>query len=143
MREDELRARVGHRFPGGRMRVEPDVDRLVRGLVGAPPSECGVLHPTVALLVAQDGLGVELEELFALFGSSSAEGPVLGEWAVEFARPLRAGVEYHVRAVVEDARRRSGRSGPFDLVTVLIELCGPDGAVHAEVRPGYVFRRPG
>jgi hypothetical protein len=140
VREDELRARVGHRFPGGRARIEPYVDWLVRDVVGAPQGD-EHLHPTVAFLAAQGGIGTGLEEVFALFGSSSTDGPMLGEWAVEFARPLRAGVEYGVRAEVEAARRRSGRSGVLDLVTVLIELVGPDGEVHATVRPTYAFPR--
>jgi acyl dehydratase len=140
MLEEELRGRVGHRFPGGRARIEPYVDWLVRDVVGAPKGDAH-LHPTVAFLAAQGALGVGLEEVFALFGSSSADGPMLGEWAVEFARPLRAGVEYAVRAEVEGVRRRSGRSGVLDLVTVLIELAGPDGDVHATVRPTYAFPR--
>jgi hypothetical protein len=142
VREAELLARVGHRFPGGRSRIEPYVDWLVRDIVGAAPDEA-FLHPVVAFLAAQGGVGIELEEVFALFGSTSADGPMLGEWAVEFARPLRPDIEYVVRAVVEDARRKTGRSGALDLVTLLIELVGPDGAVHAQVRPTYVFRRPG
>jgi hypothetical protein len=140
MREDELRARVGHRFPGGRARIEPYVDWLVRDVVGAPQGG-EHLHPTVAFLAAQGGLGIELAEVFALFGSSPTDGPMLGEWAVEFAQPLRAGVEYAVRAEVETARRRTARSGVLDLVTVLIELVGPDGEVHASVRPTYAFPR--
>ena len=141
MREDALLARVGHRFPGGRSRVEPYVDWLVRDLVGAAADAGGALHPATALLAAQAGVGIGLEELFALFGSSSADGPVLGEWAVEFARPLRPGAEYAVTATVRDARRRAARSGVLDLVTVQIELAGPDGPAHAAVRPTYVFPR--
>lgn len=141
MREEDLRAAVGHRFPGGRTRIEPYVDWLVRDMLGAPTAGDGLLHPTVAFLAATEGMGVGLEEVFAVFGSTSADGPMLGEWAVEFARPLRAGVVYDVTAEVESARRRSGGSGVFDTATVLIELVGPDGAAHAAVRPTYVFPR--
>lgn len=144
MREDDLRARLSHRFPGGHVRIEPVVDRLVRDMTGAPsPDGTGVAHPTVAFLAATEGLGVGLEEVFALFGASSADGPMLGEWDVEFAQPLRAGVDYDVRAEVCDVRRRTGRSGTFDLVTVRMELVGPGLDVHAIVCPTYVFpRRP-
>ncbi|MDQ4118999.1 MAG: hypothetical protein M3235_18870 [Actinomycetota bacterium] len=142
MREEDLRGRVGHRFPGGSARIEPYVDWLVRDMTGAPAPDRGAgAHPTVAFLAATEGLGVGLEEVFALFGSSSADGPMLGEWAVEFARPLRTGIVYDVTAEVEDARRRTGRSGTFDLATVKIELAGPDRATHATVRPTYVFPR--
>ena len=119
------------------------MDLLVRDVVGAPPpSGDGIAHPTVAFLVAQGGLGVELGELFALFGTSAADGPMLGEWSVEFAEPLRVGAGYGVGGVVEVLRRASGaRTGVFDVVTVRIELTGPDGRVHVTVRPSYVFPR--
>lgn len=131
---------MGHRFPGGRAVVEPYVDLLVRDVVGAPPpSGDGIAHPTVAFLAAQGGLGVELGELFALFGASAADGPMLGEWSVEFAEPLRVGAGYAVTGVVEARRRTTGRTGVFDLVTVRIELAGDDGRVHVTVRPTFVF----
>jgi hypothetical protein len=142
VREDDLRARVGHRFPGGTVRIERYVDWLVRDMTGAPPpDEQGVLHPTVAFLAATEGLGVGLEEVFALFGSSPDDGPLLGEWAVDFKQPLRPGIVYDVMAEVEDVRRRTGSSGTFDLATVKMELTGPDWDVHATVRPTYVFPR--
>lgn len=144
MREEDLHARVGHRFPGGSVRIEPYVDWLVRDMTGAPPpDDAGVGHPTVAFLAATEGLGAGLEEVFALFGSSSDDGPLLGEWAVDFTQPLRAGVVYDVTAEVSDVRRRTGGSGTFDLATVTMELAGPDGDVHATVRPTYVFPRRG
>lgn len=133
---------MGHHFPGGTVRIEPYVDWLVRDMTGAPPPAAdGVVHPTVAFLAATEGLGVGLEDVFALFGSSSADGPLLGEWTVEFAQPLRVGVDYDVTAEVESVRRRTGGSGTFDLATVKIELVGLDWATHATVRPTYVFPR--
>ncbi len=142
MREEDLRACLGHRFPGGSARIEPYVDWLVRDMTGAPPPDKrGVVHPTVAFLAATEGLGVGLEDVFALFGSSSADGPLLGEWAVDFAQPLRAGIVYDVMAEVSDVRRRTGDSGTFDLATLKIEIVGPDWATHATVRPTYVFPR--
>jgi hypothetical protein len=142
VREEDLRARVGHRFPGGTVRIEPYVDWLVRDMTGAPPpGDSGVTHPTVAFLAATEGLGVSLEEMFALFGASSDDGPLLGEWAVDVKEPLRAGVVYDVMAEVEDVRRRTGSSGTFDVATLKIELTGPDWDVHAIVRPSYVFPR--
>jgi hypothetical protein len=142
MREDELAATVGRRLPGGRVRIEPYVDWLWRDAVGSAPTTDGLLHPTAAFLAAQGGIGLELEEIFAMFGSSSADGPMLGEWSVDFTRPLCVDLEYSVRGVVEAAtRKRGARTGVFDLATVLVELIGPDGEVHAAVRPTYVFPR--
>ncbi len=145
MTEVELDGLVGHRFPGGRAFVEPYVDLLVRDVVGAPPpSGDGLAHLSVAFLAAQCGLGIELDELFALCGAASADGPMLGEWSGEFVVPMRVNVGYEVCGVVEAVRRTSGsRTGVFDVVTVRIELVGPDGRAHVTVRPSYVFPRRG
>lgn len=144
--ERELSALVGHRMPGGRARIEPYTDWLVRDVVGAPQRAPGddVVHPAVAFLLAQGNVGMELEEVFALFGARSQDGPMLGEWSVDFARPLRTGVDYDVTCTVGQVRRtRGARTGVFDLATVEIGLDGPDGSRHATVRPTYVFpRRP-
>jgi hypothetical protein len=138
----DLAALVGHRFPGGRARVEPSVDRSLREVVVAPPAADDLAHPLAAFLVAQSGIGVGLDEVFALFGSSPADGPMLGEWSVEQIEPLRTGREYQVRATVRGAARKRGAStGVFDLVTVVIDLLGPDRRVHAVVSPTYVFPR--
>ena len=142
--EDELSALVGHRMPGGRARIEPYVDWLTRDVVGAPQRAPGetTVHPAVAFLLAQGNVGLELEEVFALFGARSQDGPMLGEWSVDFARPLRTGVDYDVTCRVEQVRRKRGaRTGVFDLATVEIGLDGPDGSRHATVRPTYVFPR--
>ncbi|MEU7818980.1 hypothetical protein [Pseudonocardia sp. NPDC049154] len=140
--EEDLAGTVGHSMPGGTARVEHYADWLLRDALGAPPGEPGLAHPTFAFLAAQGGVGLSLEEVFAVFGASSADGPMLGEWAVDFAEPLRLDVDYAVTCVVESARRKTGaRTGVFDLVTVRIELAGPDGSVHVTVRPTYVFPR--
>lgn len=143
--EDELAALVGYEMPGGHALAEPYLDWLVRDAVGAPQRAPGDLavHPAVAFGMAQGGVGLELEEVFALFGASSADGPMLGEWALRLHRPLRAGVRYAVTARVERTRRSRGRSGVFDLVTPLIELAPEGGPVEVEVRPTYVFPRRG
>lgn len=142
--EGELAARVGHRFPGGLARVEPWVDWLMRDVVGSPPAEGGLAHPLAAFLLAKEGLGIGLEDLFALFGASALDGPMLGEWSADILEPLRIGRDYRVSGEVVSAVRKHGaRTGVFDLVTVAVTLAGDDGRVHAVVRPAYVFpRRP-
>lgn len=138
-----MAAGVGHRFPGGRFRVEEYVDHLVRDVVGAPPDpEPGAAHPMVAFVAAQGGIGMTLEDVFAVFDAHSSDGPMLGGWSVDVTEPLRVGAEYEVRGVVERVDRKHGaRTGAFDLVTVAVDLVGDDGRVHAVVRPTYVFPR--
>lgn len=139
--ERELQARVGHRFPGGRARIGADEDRRLREVVGAPAATGDVAHPLAAFVLAGAAYAGGLEELFALFDATAADGPMLGEWAERVDEPLRVGREYAVAGEVVAAVRKSGaRTGVFDLVTVEIEL-GSGGHRHAAVRPSYVFPR--
>lgn len=142
---DELAALVGYRMPGGVAVAEPYLDWLVRDALGAPQRAPGerAVHPAVAFGLAQGGVGLGLEEVFGLFGSSSADGPMLGEWSLALHRPLCAGVSYAVDARVEAIRRTRGRSGVLDLVTTRIRLAPDGGPVGIEVRPTFVFPRPG
>lgn len=141
--EADLQRLVGHRLPGGVARIQHYEDWLLRDAVGAPPpAGDGIAHPTTVFLAAQANVGLDLDDLFALFGATSADGPLLGEWSMDCAEPLRLLTDYAVSCTVERvARKRGRRTGVFDLVTVVIELTGPDERVHATVRPTYVFPR--
>lgn len=140
--EAELQARVGYRFPGGRTRIERYQDQLLRDVVGAPATDGDLAHPLAAFIAALAAYDSGLEKVFVLFGASSADGPMLGEWTLEVCEPLRVGREYSVAGRVVAAVRKHGtRTGVFDLVTVVIELAGDDGRSHAVVRPSYVFPR--
>jgi hypothetical protein len=141
--EEQAKALAGHRFPGGRARLEAYVDRLLRDVVGAPgPALDGLAHPLMVFLVAQGGVGVELDELFALFHATSADGPMLGEWSMEVTRPLRVDGEYEIRGgVAEVVRKHGARTGAFDIATMLIEIVGADGRVDAKVCTSIVLPR--
>ncbi len=142
MTEEDVQARIGHRFPGGQATIEPYADWLLRDVVGSPPGEDDLAHPLAAFLLATHGLGVDLGELFALFGASAADGPLLGEWTVEVAEPLRVGQAYLVSGqVVGAVRKRGSRSGVFDVVTIAVTIADGDGRTHAIVHPAYVFPR--
>jgi len=140
--ERDLRSHAGERLPGGRVLIEPYADWLLRDVVRAPADPGGLAHPAAAFLLATEGLGIGLEELFARFGASSRDGPMLGEWAVDTLEPLRPGRAYQAAAEVTGAVRKSGsRAGIFDLVSVTVTLAAEDGRPHAVVRPVYVFPR--
>lgn len=141
--EEQVRAVVGHRFPGGRARIEPHVDRLLRDVIGGPlPASDGFAHPLMVFLAAQEGIGLGLEEVFALLHTTLADAPLLGEWSVEVEWPLRVGAEYEVRAQVADVvRKHSAHAGTFDVVSLLIEVIGERDRVDAQVRTSFVLPR--
>lgn len=136
---------AGHRFPGGRYRIGPEIDREVREVLGAPAATGDTAHPLLVFVVAQGGMGIDLDGLFALCGARAADGVMLGEWSVDQRVDLRIGVEYEVRGGIEDVACKTGsRIGPFDVVTMGLDvLADGDRSPHARVSTSFVFPRRG
>lgn len=138
----ELDALVGMDMPGGGFVAEGYEDWLLRDVVVAPHGDDGELHPLWAFIASVRTMGITLERLFELCGSSSADGPMLAGCHIEFAKAFRADQPYSVTASISDAVRKHGRrAGTFDVVTVDVEITDPDGAAVASVRDSYVFPR--
>jgi hypothetical protein len=98
-------------LPGATYTIPPDGFARLDAIVG------GETEPLWAFMVATSGLGVTIEELFAMFGCTMEDGPMLGEWAVEYSGASFApGETYTVRAEISDAEPKHGRSGRFDVV---------------------------
>ncbi|MBP2367793.1 hypothetical protein [Pseudonocardia parietis] len=143
--EDRVRSLVGHRFPGARYRIDAAAELELREVAGAAPAEGDTAHPLMVFLVAQGGIGIDLDSLFALCHAGTADGVMLGEWSVEQRAPLRIGAEYLVRGGIDDVVRKSGaRAGVFDIVTMGLDVLGDgDPEPYARVRTSFVFpRRP-
>lgn len=116
---------VGRPLPGGSWAFGEHESWLLHDAVGSTPERAA--HPIMAFLVAQRGLGVTVAELFALFGTDMAEGPLLTESTLDLHADLHPGVDYAVRATVESAVRKSGRTlGVFDLVTARFDVIAPE-----------------
>ncbi|MFF4357599.1 hypothetical protein [Streptomyces sp. NPDC001604] len=142
--EAELVALVGTELPPGRYRIDPVVSRMLDAAVLAPtpPGPSPEPHPIWSFVAAQTGIGLGVEGLLGLFGSSGADGPMLGECDLDMLEPFEAGVEYAVTARVTGAARKKGRAlGVFDLVTVEYEVRGADGGVVARCRETFVLPR--
>jgi hypothetical protein len=106
-------------LPGGTFTIPPDGPQRLDAIVG------GDSGPLWAFMVATGGLGVTIEQLFAMFDCTMADGPMLGEFAVEYTgTPFEAGRSYDVRAEIVDQRAKEGRSGRFDLVRMDAEIEG-------------------
>jgi hypothetical protein len=104
------------KLPGGTYVISADAARRLDAIVG------GDAGPLWAFVAATGGLGVSIAELFALVDCDMADGPMLGEWEVELARPLEIEREYRVAAEIVSMERKHGRSGTFDLLRVRAAL---------------------
>lgn len=137
----EVEKVVGTSFPGGFFRIEGYEHQLGCDAVLAPRLGDGAAHPIFAYLAGIRGMGMSLDELFDLVGSSAEEGVMFGELEVELLRPLRVGTTYQVRGEITDVRRKEGRqAGVFDIVSFRLELL-EDGEAAAVSTNAYIFPR--
>jgi hypothetical protein len=145
--ENQLDALVGTRFPGGTYTPESYVNWLTCDCVRAPElAGAASAHPLLVYMATQAGIGLSLEELFALFLGSSDDGPMLGEWGMEVHAPIRVGSTYAVSGGITAVQRKVGKkTGTFDIITFELELRPADrpDELHAMTRSSFIFPRRG
>jgi hypothetical protein len=116
-------------LPGATYTIPADGFARLDAIVG------GETEPLWAFMVAMSGLGVTIEELFAMFDCTMEDGPMLGEWAVEFEQDLEPGREYTVTSEILGVEHKQGRSMRFDVVHVRTVLEGAATCEFAYVVP--------
>lgn len=142
VRLEEVRDLVGTTFPGGTVTVEQYQHWLTCDVVESPLPPDDVAHPLYVYLSAMAGMGVTIDELFALCHASAADGPMFGESETRIRRPLHVGATYTVRGGIVEVQRKEGkRAGVFDIVAFELELLDTDGSVAAVCRNSFVFPR--
>jgi acyl dehydratase len=138
----ELQSIVGHQFPGGTYRVEPYRNWLTCDTVLSPLPADEVAHPMFCYYGALAGMGISLDELFALAGATAEDGVMFGEAEIDLRRPLRVGESFTVRGGITDVERKEGkRAGVFDIVAFRLELVDAAGEVAAVSTNSFVFPR--
>lgn len=145
--EEELESLVGTLFPGGTYTPEPYVNWLTSDCVLAPELiNAGVAHPLMIYMATQAGLGLSLEELFALFKGSSEDGPMLGEWGMEVYSAVQVGTSYTVSGAITGVLRKTGKkTGVFDIIQFELQLRATSDADNlvAVTRSSFIFPRRG
>jgi hypothetical protein len=141
MREDYSDL-VGHRFPGGRARVDDWLDALWCDATLSerhPPHA----HPGLAYVACLEGSGVSIQDLFDLMEADAGSGAVFGEQRLEFRAPLVIGRDYEVDGEVTSVvRKRGRRAGVFDMLTFVLRLREPGAAEPAVVTENtFIFPR--
>jgi hypothetical protein len=139
----ELEAKVGTPFPGGTFTIEPYEHWLLCDVVQSERPANGVAHPLYVYNAALAGAGVSVDEIFAMFGATAADGPMFGEHETEIRRPLKVGATYDVSGRVTAVDRKQGRkAGVFDLAYFELDISDPDtGEVVGVCRNSFVFPR--
>lgn len=89
-------------------------------------------------------LGMSIRGLCELCEFDIADGPLLGECAVEFERAMLAGERYVASAVIQSFERISSRRlGLLDRLEFIVSLATPDGTPVARVRYVWMLPRSG
>ena len=138
---EALEGVVGTRFPGGRVTLESYEHWLACDAVEASALPRGGAHPMFGYYLALRGMGISLDDLFALVGATADSGVMFGEARLELIRPLSVGAEYEVSGEIESVERKEGRrAGVFDLVTFRLDVADDAGPVVVSTNT-FVFPR--
>jgi hypothetical protein len=140
--EEQLHALVGHRFAGGRYRIEHWENWLLTDCTGRAPLPDHLVHPIVLFHVPILGVGTSITELFELGGVAGAGSVGLEGYDWEYVRPLTEDVEYRMEGGIVEARRTTDDAGRVvDKLAFEISLFDPDDLLAARITNRWVLRR--
>ena len=142
--ETAMRALVGHRFPGGRYRVEHWENFLLSEATGIQPLPDGLAHPAHLFHVAINGVGTSITQLFQLAeaGPGTQVSPDYYDWRIK--QPLREDESYSLAGGITDFTRSVREGSPTrDSFLYEIDLDDAAGARVAEVAFRWHFWRFG
>lgn len=133
---------MGKPFPGGSYTIEPYRHWLFVDASGAEPTREGTAHPMEVYYGALAGMGLSVDELFALVSASADDGPMFGEAELEVVKPLQVGATYSVTGAIVGVTRKEGRkAGVFDIVKFRLELTDEVGELAAVSTNSFIFPR--
>lgn len=140
--EQEIRAIVGHEFPGGTYIVEHWENFLLTECTGADLLPGGMVHPVVLFHMPILGCGTTIGEMFALGQAESDYSIGIESYDWEMFVPLREDVSYRISGRVLSAERRSSRNGRiYDRIQFRFDVDQPDGGAVARITITWHYRR--
>jgi hypothetical protein len=140
--EAQLSALVGHRFAGGRYRIEHWENWLLTDCTGREPLPDRLVHPIVLFHVPILGVGTSITELFRLCNVASAGSVGLEGYDWEYFGPLVEDVEYRMEGGIVAAERTADETGRVvDKMAFEITLFDEAERMAARVTNRWVLRR--
>lgn len=131
---------VGHDLAEGSYTIEPYKAWLMADCLESPPLG-ETAHPMFVYYAGQGGMGLTLDEFFALCHASSDDGVMLGSSELDLDRPLRVGERFTVTGEVDAVVRKEGRTGTFDIVTFHLDLVDGDDQRAARLGLSFIYPR--
>lgn len=140
--EAQLHALVGHRFAGGRYRIQHWENWLLTDCTGREPLPDGLVHPIVLFHVPILGVGTSITELFELGGVAGAGSVGLEGYDWEYIRPLVEDVDYRMEGGIVAADRMTDDDGRVvDKMAFEITLFDGDDQMAARITNRWILRR--
>lgn len=140
--EDELRAIVGHTFPGGVYTVEHWENFLLTECTGADLMPDGMVHPVVLFHMPILGSRTTIGEMFALGRAESDFSIGIESYDWEMFKPLREEIPYKISGKVNAFERRlTGHGRPHDRIQFQFEVAEPEGTLAARTTITWHYGR--
>ncbi len=140
--EREIRALVGHQFPGGTYRIAHWENFLLTECTGSEPLPDGLAHPIALFHVAILGAGTHIGEMFALGQADSDASIGIESYDWRFLTPLQEELPYCIDgSIVEADRRRREDGRVYDRIAFHFELREPDGTLAASSTITWHYNR--
>ena len=138
---EDIRALVGHRFPGGSYTIAHWENFLLTECTGAAPLPDGLAHPVALFHVPILGAGTSIKGMFALGQAESDFSIGIESYVWEIFQPLLEETPYRIAGEVAEADRCSGGGRVFDRIAFRFEMFAPDEALSARATITWHYRR--
>lgn len=139
--EAEIKALVGHEFPGGDYTIAHWENFLLTECTGAEPLPDDLAHPVALFHMPILGANTSIGEMFALGQADSDSSIGIESYDWEIHQPLREELTYKVTGRITEADRRQGASATFDRIQFQFDLEDPDGKHVARTTITWHYRR--
>ena len=138
---EEIRALVGHRFPGGEYTIAHWENFLLTECTGAEPLPDGLAHPVAMFHMPILGANTSIGEMFALGQAESDFSIGIESYDWEIYVPLQEEVLYRISAEVTEADRRTEDERTFDRIQFRFDLHDPGGSHAARTTITWHYNR--
>jgi len=138
---EEIRALVGHPFPGGTYTIARWENFLLTECTGAEPLPDAHAHPVALFHVPILGAGTSIAEMFKLGQAESGVSIGIESYDWEFFGPLKEEQPYDITGRVTEADRIDSGDRTYDRIRFRFDLHVPDGPAVARSTVTWHYRR--
>ena len=138
---EDIRALVGHRFPGGVYSIAHWENFLLTECTGAEPLPDGLAHPVALFHVPILGAKTTIKEMFRVGYAESDFSIGIESYDWKIFQPLLEETPYRITGEVSEADRCAAEGRVFDRIQFRFELFTPDEALAARATITWHYRR--